>query len=520
MKSSYAALGVVGLALAGLWYAGGGTTVPPQSADAAEQARVSAPLSHDNLTVFFIHGPDAIADAKIITLQEALEANVAVVHETGTVNTLAVENLSPDCELFIQEGDMIRGGKQDRMIAVDMLVSPKSGRIPLSVHCVESGRMRQRGNEAVTHFNKSDQFAVGNELRYANAKHEQGAVWENVKRDQEKLTANLGVKVNAADSETSLQLALENEALQAKVAEFEQALRSVGESRKNVIGVVFVVNGQMRGAEVYGSNALFMKAWPKLLRSAAADAVAEKTDRPAPPALSVGEVERYLALGGTSQPAANTGSYGSVNDLLPVAGRGPLGELDGAVFEPPLSDGRLPAGFRNVTQTPAIGSFSGRSGATRSQVLREGGAVAQGGLGGSGGIGGSAGVGTGAGLSSSNFLGGYYGNPYYQGILANPANAPGGFGSPLQQGVGANAASPDGHRQLVNVSLGVFGSSAPVTSASPDGNRLSVNRVENRSELVTESRDPARQNAVIHQSVIKLSGGMPKNPAGSVMRGW
>ena len=93
MKSSHAALAVVGLALAGLWYAGGGAAVPSQSAAAAE-ARVSAPVAHDNLAVYFIHGPDAVANAKIATLQEALDAGWAVVHETGTVNTLAVN--SPD----------------------------------------------------------------------------------------------------------------------------------------------------------------------------------------------------------------------------------------------------------------------------------------------------------------------------------------------------------------------------------------------------------------------------------------
>ena len=43
----------------------------------------------------------------------------------------------------------------------------------------------------------------------------------------------------------------------------------------------------------------------------------------------------------------------------------------------------------------------------------------------------------------------------------------------------------------------------PPPPANPDGNRLSSNRQENRSTLVVESRDPARQNAVIHRSYIK-----------------
>src|SRR5436190_2188768 len=49
VKSSYAGLAVVGLAFAGLWYAGGGPALAPKAAAAAEQSRVSAPLTHENL---------------------------------------------------------------------------------------------------------------------------------------------------------------------------------------------------------------------------------------------------------------------------------------------------------------------------------------------------------------------------------------------------------------------------------------------------------------------------------------
>src|SRR5262249_9335874 len=229
MKSSYAALGVLGLALGGLWYAAGGAAVPPQPAAAVEQVRVSEPLSHENPTVYFVHGPDAVADAKVVTLQEALEAGWAVVHETGNVNTLAVENLSPEYELFIQEGEMIRGGRQDRMIAVDMLLPPNSGRVSFPAHCVESGRWRGRGGEAATHFARCDNIVVGNDLKIANASMNQSEVWANVKREQEKLSQQLRVKVNAPESETSLQLALENRALQEKLAEFDAALKAAGE---------------------------------------------------------------------------------------------------------------------------------------------------------------------------------------------------------------------------------------------------------------------------------------------------
>ena len=71
MKSSHAALALIGLLLAGLWFVGGGSTPVPPSAAAAEQVRVSEPVAHDNLTVYFVHGPDAVENAKVATLQEA-----------------------------------------------------------------------------------------------------------------------------------------------------------------------------------------------------------------------------------------------------------------------------------------------------------------------------------------------------------------------------------------------------------------------------------------------------------------
>ncbi len=461
MKSSYAGLGVVVLGLAGLWYAGGGTTPLPPSASAAEQVRVAEPLAHENLTVFFVHGPDAVSNAKVATLQEALEAGWAVVHETESVNQLSVENKSAEYELFIQEGDIIKGGKQDRMIAVDMLLPPKSGVVPFPAHCVEQGRWTGRGGEAATHFQKSTKCAVGNDIKLANAYGQQGEVWKNVKENQEKISAKVGVKINGAESESSFQLALENGTLQAKVADYEQALRAAGETRKNVIGVVFVVNGKVTGAEVYGSNAIFQKAWPKLLNSAATEALAEKTDKTLPPAPSAKEVERYLACADREEPPAR----GTESDV------------------PQLRDG-----------TTNAAAFSGVSDTTRTRLLAGGG---------------------GRGdlyrpVTSANL------GPNPTPTSGNRTLISGGVagvavqteGQPVQlagaQPQPAPNRNPDANNEVQDL-LEVLRplNRTAAQPANPTGNRLNVNRVDNASALVTESRDPARQNAVIHKSYIK-----------------
>src|SRR4051794_12741793 len=193
MKSSHVALAAIGLALGGLWYAAGtGAGPEPTPAAAAEAARVSPPTTHDNLTVYFIHGPDASADDKVVTLQEALEKGWVVVHETGNVNVLAVENLSDDHDLFLQSGDMVKGGKQDRIVSTDLLVPPKSGKVALPAHCVEQSRWRQRGKEAAGKFDKSDGVACGRDLKIANIRQNQGEVWRNVAENQTKLSMNAG----------------------------------------------------------------------------------------------------------------------------------------------------------------------------------------------------------------------------------------------------------------------------------------------------------------------------------------
>src|SRR5262249_58634887 len=116
-------LAAVAGVLAGLVGVGRAAAPPPAAPKPAGPAvaRVSGPYTHANLTVFLLHGPDVVAGQKFLTLQEALEQKKAVVHETSQVNELAVENLADDVSLFLQTGDIIKGGKQDRVISFDLL---------------------------------------------------------------------------------------------------------------------------------------------------------------------------------------------------------------------------------------------------------------------------------------------------------------------------------------------------------------------------------------------------------------
>jgi len=236
---------------------------------------ISGPYTHKNLTVFLIHGPDKLAGKNFLTLQEALDQKKVIVYETKSVNELAIQNLSNE-DVYVQSGDIVKGGQQDRMMAVDLIVPRKSGKIPIAAFCVESGRWTKRGAEQVATFASSSDSVATKDLKLAaKVSRSQGAVWENVTVAQDKLSANVGSRVNSSASESSLQLAVENAKVQENVNSYTRELASITKRKANVIGYVFAINGTVNSADVYASNALFLKLWPKLLKASSIEAVAE-----------------------------------------------------------------------------------------------------------------------------------------------------------------------------------------------------------------------------------------------------
>src|SRR5665811_1455941 len=105
----------------------------------ATSPRISGPYHFENLSLFLLHSPDQLPSGSYDVLQRAMERKVAVVHETGSVGELLIENLG-DIDLFIQSGEIVKGGRQDRVLGVDLIVGKKSGRVPIPSFCVEQSR--------------------------------------------------------------------------------------------------------------------------------------------------------------------------------------------------------------------------------------------------------------------------------------------------------------------------------------------------------------------------------------------
>ena len=263
--------------------------------------RVTGPVAHENLAVYFIHGPSAPGKVPL-TLEEALAKRVVQVRETGNVNQLEIENLGND-EVFIQSGDIVKGGQQDRTLMVSLVLPPKSGRDPDRVVLRRAGPLvgaRPRGREELRDRvgggalardearHEGAEAGAGRRCRRVGARRRiayaaetsvrQSEVWDGVRKMQGKLTGSLGGSVASAQSASSLQLALENEKLVDAQKAYIKALKAAGEADDDIVGYVFAVNGKLNSADVYPSNGLFRKMWAKLLNASAIEAIGHKDE--------------------------------------------------------------------------------------------------------------------------------------------------------------------------------------------------------------------------------------------------
>lgn len=240
--------------------------------------RISGPFTHDNLSVFLIHGlihGSAKPTKSLLTLEEAIAQHKVVVFETRNVNELSIENISGE-DVFIESGDIVKGGAQDRTLKDDFILPTKSGRVNINAFCVEHGRWTARGNEPVATFNASTDSLATKDLKMAvRVKEDQRSVWDRVAAAQASISSALRSDVRAADAPTSMAMTMQTPAVQKSIDGYLGDLKSVVDGKSDVIGYAFAINGKVNSADVYSSDELFSKLWPKLLRASAIEAVSE-----------------------------------------------------------------------------------------------------------------------------------------------------------------------------------------------------------------------------------------------------
>ena len=253
---------------------------------------VLPPISHDNLTVFPVVASSARGGNLFLTLDEGLASGQVTVGEAGAVrplvrgphphpvpqsygdvNRLVLINNS-DRPLLLLAGEIVTGGKQDRVIAADRIVAPHSDPVDLGVFCVDPGRWTGQAKFGST----AVQMAQPTVRKQAMAAKDQQRVWDSVRSAQESVAVAAGAPA-AATGTTSYARVMQNEAVQSKVDSVAAPVQRSYEGlprelrARNAVGVVVSVNGRIVWADIFSGPELLEKYWPKLVRSYATEAL-------------------------------------------------------------------------------------------------------------------------------------------------------------------------------------------------------------------------------------------------------
>jgi hypothetical protein len=267
----------------------------------ASVGTLTGPIAYRNLQVFLVHGDTQLEDHHYATLSEALENGTVVVRETGNVNELSIENLSKTVTVFLNAGDIVKGGRQDRTVRDDLILPPLSGRVPLAAFCVEHGRWTKRGSEDSAAFSSNTRILSSRKEKLA-ARYgsNQSDVWSGVAEQQSKLTENVSrlsgknVEIRSSTSASSLQLSLENQDLDSIKKQYLDKFNAALNDKTDIIGFVYAINGELNTAEVYNNKTLFRALWPKLLDSAVTEAITDCNSERSYPAVQASEVKAFF----------------------------------------------------------------------------------------------------------------------------------------------------------------------------------------------------------------------------------
>jgi hypothetical protein len=193
--------------------------------------------------------------------------------EGATVNTLTIENLSNDT-VYIMAGDVVQGGRQDRVIAEDIIAMPNSGKVAIPVFCVEPSRWNYRNKPAGTQKKDEDQvFAftgyfnvASNSIRHT-VKHQknQSEVWAKV--------GDMRTRHNVAGSTSTYGDLASSKSYNKRSQAYLDGLEGVFENSENVVGCLVVSGDQVLGCDIFGTSSLFKKQYKALIHAYVSEAI-------------------------------------------------------------------------------------------------------------------------------------------------------------------------------------------------------------------------------------------------------
>jgi len=276
--------------------------------------KVLDPIRHGNLTVFPVVAAKTYSTSEFLTLDEGLRSGEVIVTEAGSVQGLIRRHITPALRhdgaevnrlvlvnnskrpLLLLAGEIVSGGKQDRVIGKDRIIPAESDPVDLSVFCVEPGRWvatsdRFGASESMYGNNTSAtrgaapmaMMAQPSLRGKAMADKDQGEVWGEVNKEKVAMARQVTVSgsADAADlgQTTSYAKVNENSDVKKRIDSIAKPIEEDYQSLihqlrdRNAVGVVAAVNGRIIWADIFASADLLGKYWPKLVRSYASEAV-------------------------------------------------------------------------------------------------------------------------------------------------------------------------------------------------------------------------------------------------------
>jgi hypothetical protein len=278
------------------------------------------PIRHGSLTIFPVVASKSYDTGEFLTLDEGLRSGEVVVTEYGSVRGLQRRNLvrpalrdgaevnrlvlvnNSKRPLLLLAGEIVAGGKQDRVIGKDRIVPPESDPVDLSVFCVEPGRWvatSDRFGASGTTYpapgvggaevgRSTETLMVQPSVRAkAMGDKDQNQVWAEVRKQQSSMAAEVAASAPAPsaaqiNSTSSYAAVMENKDVKEKVDEISKPIEQNYHSLikqlrdRKAVGVVVAVNGRIIWSDVFASTELLEKYWPKLVRSYASEAVVSR----------------------------------------------------------------------------------------------------------------------------------------------------------------------------------------------------------------------------------------------------
>ena len=139
--------------------------------------RVGHSAVHGSLAVFWLTVKDQAPALDVATLDEARKSGALLITERdqATVPELIVENRGKGHVLLLA-GEILVGGKQNRVLREDIFLPPLSGPRPIGVYCVERGRW----NEGRREFESKGSLAQPGLRSKLMERPDQGRVWDSV----------------------------------------------------------------------------------------------------------------------------------------------------------------------------------------------------------------------------------------------------------------------------------------------------------------------------------------------------